>query len=50
MADSGITLGIKYYYGFANVYKGVSNTNNSSLFLKVNIPIGAAKNNEEANE
>ena len=43
MADSGMTIGIKYYYGFANVYKGVSGTNNSSLFLKMNIPIGAAK-------
>ena len=38
-----MTLGIKYYYGFTNVYKGVSGTNNSSLFLKFNIPIGAAK-------
>jgi hypothetical protein len=45
MADSGMTLGVKYYYGFANVYKGVSGTNNSSLFLKFNIPIGADKKN-----
>ena len=50
MADSGMTLGVKYYYGFANVYKGVSGTNNSSLFLKVNIPIGAAKSKEKTNE
>ena len=41
--DGGMTIGVKYYYGFANVYKGVSGTNNSSLFLKVNIPIGANK-------
>jgi len=49
-ADSGMTIGVKYYYGFANVYKGVSGTNNSSLFLKFNIPIGAAKSKEKLNE
>ena len=38
-----MTLGVKYYHGLTNVYKGVSGTNNSSLFLKVNIPIGASK-------
>ena len=48
MADSGMTLGVKYYYGFANVYKGVSGTNNSSLFLKFNIPIGADKKAKKA--
>lgn len=47
MADSGMTLGVKYYYGFANVYKGVSGTNNSSLFLKFNIPIGADKKGQK---
>ena len=47
MPDSGMTIGIKYYYGFANVYKGVSGTNNSSLFLKMNIPIGAGKKKEK---
>jgi len=40
---SGMTIGIKYYYGLVNVYKGESGTNNSSLFLKLNIPIGAGK-------
>jgi opacity protein-like surface antigen len=50
MADSGMTLGVKYYYGFTNVYKGVSGTNNSSLFLKFNIPIGANKKNEKPSE
>ncbi len=43
MEDSGMTLGVKYYHGLANVYKGVSGSNNSSLLLKFNIPIGAAK-------
>lgn len=47
MKENGMTLGIKYYYGFTNVYKGVEGTNNSSLFLKFNIPIGAAKKNEK---
>lgn len=40
---AGMTIGVKYYYGFVNVYKGESGTNNSSLFLKINIPIGAGK-------
>lgn len=43
MKENGMTLGIKYYYGFTNVYKGVEGSNNSSLFFKFNIPIGAAK-------
>ncbi len=43
----GMTIGIKYYYGFVDVYKDKSGTKNSSLFLKVNIPIGAAKTGEE---
>ncbi len=47
MSDTGMTIGVKYYYGFANVYKGVSGSNNSSLFLKLNIPIGAAKSKEK---
>ena len=47
MPDTGMTIGIKYYYGFTNVYKGVSGSNNSSLFLKVNVPIGANKKKKE---
>lgn len=39
----GMTIGVKYYYGFIDVYKGRSGTKNSSLFLKLNIPIGAEK-------
>jgi len=42
MPGNGMTLGIKYYHGLTNVYKGVSGSNNSSIFLKVNIPIGAS--------
>lgn len=47
---SGMTIGVKYYYGFVNVYKGESGTNNSSLFLKLNIPIGAGKAAKKAEE
>ena len=46
IADTGMTLGIRYYHGLTNVYKGISGSNNSSFFLKVNIPIGAAKAKE----
>lgn len=37
----GWTLGVKYYYGLTNVYKDKPGTKNSSIFLKLNIPIGA---------
>lgn len=47
---TGMTIGVKYYYGFVNVYKGESGTNNSSLFLKLNIPIGAGKAAKKATE
>ena len=40
---SGWTLGAKYYYGFVNVYKDRAGTKNSSIFLKLNIPIGAGE-------
>jgi len=39
----GISFGVKYYYGFANVYKDQSGTNNNSLFVKLCVPIGAEK-------
>lgn len=40
---TGWTLGAKYYYGFVNALKGIPNTRNSSIYLKVNIPIGAGE-------
>lgn len=49
MPNKGMTIGIKYYYGLTNVYKGVTGTNNSSFFLKANIPIGAAKAEKKKN-
>ncbi len=42
-ARTGMTFGVKYYYGFANIYKGVSGSKNSAFFLKMNIPIGAGE-------
>ncbi len=38
---TGWTFGAKYYYGFVDVYKERSGTKNSSIFLHLNIPIGA---------
>lgn len=43
----GWTIGVKYYYGFVDVYKSIPNTKNSSLFLKLNIPIGAGNKNKK---
>ncbi|NOX86228.1 MAG: PorT family protein, partial [Chlorobi bacterium] len=40
---TGWTFGAKYYYGFVNVYKERQGTKNSSIFLKMNIPIGAGE-------
>lgn len=49
--DKGMTIGIKYYYGIVDVYKDVEgNNNNSSLFFKLNIPIGAGKKNKPSVE
>ena len=46
LPETGITIGLKYYYGLTNVYKGIDGTNNNSIFLKVNVPIGANKKKE----
>ncbi len=44
---TGWTIGAKYYYGFVNVLKGMPGTNNSSFYIKLNIPIGAGKKPEK---
>lgn len=44
---TGWTFGAKYYYGFVNAYKGMSGTNNSAFFIKMNIPIGAGEKAQE---
>ena len=36
----GWTIGVRYYYGFLDVYKDLSGSRNNSLFLKLNVPIG----------
>jgi len=45
--SNGMTVGIKYYYGFVDVYKHISNTKNSSWYFKLNIPIGAGKKKDQ---
>lgn len=52
MKNDGMTLGIKYYFGMVDVYKNRAGTKNNSLFLKLNIPIGAnaAKKKREQKE
>ncbi len=47
---TGWTLGVKYYYGLANVYKNKPGTKNNSFFLKVNIPIGAGEEAQRKRE
>lgn len=39
---AGMTLGIKYYQGFTNAVKGVGGSSSNAVFLKFNVPIGAA--------
>lgn len=41
MQGTGWTVSGKYYYGFVDVFKDISGTNNSSFFVSLNIPIGA---------
>ena len=44
---TGWTVGVKYYYGFIDVYKDIPNTKNSSIFVKLNIPIGAGEKSDK---
>ena len=47
MKGTGMSIGVKYYFGLVDVYKDISGTKNSSLFLKMNIPVGGVKDDEE---
>ena len=47
LKGEGITIGVKYYFGFVDVYKDKSGTKNNSFFVKVNVPIGADKTEGE---
>lgn len=46
----GMSLGVKYYEGLINVYKGTAGTRNRSLFIKVTIPIGAGEKAQKKKE
>lgn len=46
---TGWTLGVKYYEGFVNVYKGYPGKRNRSIFVKLNIPIGAGEKAKKKN-
>jgi hypothetical protein len=39
--NNGMSFAIKYYHGLVDVYKNISGTNNSALFLEMTVPIGA---------
>jgi len=43
MKGTGISIGLDYYYGLVNAIKEQSGSGNNSIFLKFNIPVGAAK-------
>lgn len=47
MKGEGWTVGVRYYQGLTNVFKGRSGSIHNSFHLKVNIPIGAAKAKEK---
>jgi hypothetical protein len=46
LKGTGISIGVNYYYGLVNAIKGISASGNNSIFLKFNIPVGAAKKEE----
>ncbi len=50
LQGKGMNIGIAYYYGFANVYKDRSGTNNQSFFIVADIPIGRGKVKSEQSE
>lgn len=47
MKGEGWTIGVRYYQGLSNVYKGLSGTIHNSIHLKVNVPIGAGSPKEK---
>ena len=40
---AGLSIGVKYYEGFVNVYKGTPGTWNRSFFITAAMPIGASE-------
>ena len=47
MKGEGWTVGVRYYQGLTNVFKGRSGSIHNSLHFKVNIPIGAGSAKEK---
>ena len=50
LQGTGWTIGAKYYYGFVDVFKDIPGTNNSSFYVKLEIPIGAGDKPEKKNK
>ena len=48
--NPGIAFAVKYYEGFANVYKGVPGRRNRSFFIAVTFPIGAGEHKAKISE
>ncbi len=46
----GVTIGVKYYHGFVDVMKSISGTKNSSILVKIIIPMGREKAARKAAE
>lgn len=46
LKGEGVTIGVKYYHGFTDIYKDRTGTKSNSINLKANIRIGAAKKPE----
>ena len=40
---AGWSFGVQYFYGFTNVFKNRSGTNNSGFFIRATVPIGRKK-------
>lgn len=47
---TGMSLNFRYYYGFVNAIKNMPGTKNNSLFLELNIPIGAGEKAQKKRE
>ena len=43
----GWTVGLRYYYGFVDVYKERSGTKNNVLYLRLNAPIGLSQEKKD---
>ncbi len=50
LKGTGWTFGAKYYYGFVDLFKDISNTKNSSIHLMLQIPIGAGEKAQKKKE